>query len=458
MGLRKIIFLAGAGIIGLACIIGIIMLSKAGKQTVEVPKSLSIWITEWSTEEYKELIDGFYKYAPDYSKMKIQVEKKTSDPVRYRTLLLSTISDGSGPDIFMLKSGEDRVLESKTEPIPLSYFPNTDFERSYEDIFLTLLTGSLEERTTMWVPLGFETLGIFYNKWLLREVPKTWNEVEALYQGDFDANIFPSNLGLGPRYTPNSSDILPIFVWKENASYQDLSSWDNILKSYFSYWDIPVWNSSLDTNWEATSARSLRSITDEYDATKETTYDAFLRGEIGFIVWFPSVVQELEKSAKRIGSDSAENLILTERVPQDSLSERKKNLARYTYFSLSKESENDMWALKFLEYLTTDDALRTSQVIHPYFIPPKPSLYSSWQDNALSSVLTRTKLDVFIPVTSELLMLFDYGLKAEFNDFMSENIDRNKNIDIDNLWNRLASFIECNIGLFTWEEMPDCEK
>jgi hypothetical protein len=46
MGLRKIIFLAGAGIIGLACIIGIIMLSKAGKQTVEVPKSLSIWITE----------------------------------------------------------------------------------------------------------------------------------------------------------------------------------------------------------------------------------------------------------------------------------------------------------------------------------------------------------------------------------------------------------------------------
>jgi hypothetical protein len=54
------------------------------------------------------------------------------------------------------------------------------------------------------------------------------------------------------------------------------------------------------------------------------------------------VVQELEKSAKRIGADSAENLILTERVPQESLSERKKNLARYTYFSLSRESENDM--------------------------------------------------------------------------------------------------------------------
>lgn len=460
MWIRKIIFLSIAWCIGLACIIGIVLLSKSGKKNLEVPKVLNIWITEWSTESYKELIDGFYAFAPDFSKMKIQVEKKTSDPIRYRTLLLSTLSDGSWPDVFILKSGEDRVLESKREPIPLDIFPNAQFERSYEDIFLSLLTWSLDETATFGIPIGFETLWIFYNKWLLREVPKTWNDVERLYEADLGNGIFPTNLWLGPRYTPNSVDILPIFIDKEISSYQDLASNDRILNSYFSYGDIMV---GTRTSWDwqnsiISPSVSLRSSTDDYDTNKETTYDSFLGGNIGFIVWFPSTVQELEKSAKRIGIESAENLILTERVPQETLWGKKKNLARFTYFAISKESKNALGSAKFLEYLTTDDALRIVQKIHPYLIPPKPSLYSSWSQNTLSTVLGRTKLDVFIPEASTLLMLFDYWLKPEFTDFISENIDRNKNIDIDNLWTNLASFVDCNIRVFQWEETTDCQE
>lgn len=43
--------------------------------------------------------------------MKITLEKKTENADRYRTLLLSTMTEGSGPDIFMLRFGEDEILE-----------------------------------------------------------------------------------------------------------------------------------------------------------------------------------------------------------------------------------------------------------------------------------------------------------------------------------------------------------
>lgn len=63
----------------------------------------------------------------------------------------------------------------------------------------------------MGVPMGYETLGIFYNKSLFREIPKTWNELDSLYVDGLETGKFPSNLGLGPRYTPNISDILALF-------------------------------------------------------------------------------------------------------------------------------------------------------------------------------------------------------------------------------------------------------
>jgi hypothetical protein len=43
--------------------------------------------------------------------MNIVFEKKTNDMIRYRTLLLSTMTDETGPDIFMIPAGEDEILE-----------------------------------------------------------------------------------------------------------------------------------------------------------------------------------------------------------------------------------------------------------------------------------------------------------------------------------------------------------
>ncbi len=97
------------------------------------------------------------------------------------------------------------------------------------------------------------------------------------------------------------------------------------------------------------------------------------------ILGYPSIINELEKSTKRSGIDSIENLVLTAPVPQDQLSSKKRNIARFPYLSVSKVTKSPLGSAKFLEYLMTDDGIRKIQEAYPYLIPPKPSLYEAWR-------------------------------------------------------------------------------
>ena len=68
-------------------------------------------------------------------------------------------------------------------------------------------------------------------------------------------------------------------------------------------------------------------------------------------------------------------------------------------------------------------------------------------------------MDAFIPNTNEELFVFSYGLKAEFENFLSEYIDRNDNINIDNISEKLSHDISCSIDTYNDTEIrPDCEK
>lgn len=201
MAQRKIIFFVIVGIVVLG-IVGIItLLNNNSKQSVNAPNELKVWITEGTSEEFQKVIADFKKFAPEYKNMKITVEKKTENPDTYRNLLLTTMSDGNGPDVFMVRHGEDDFIESKVALIPEAYIDINAFERRFDQtVFggLVVSSGSARDQSNylMGVPLGYETLGIFYNSSLMRSgIPKTWNQVETLY-ADFPAQTYATNLGL----------------------------------------------------------------------------------------------------------------------------------------------------------------------------------------------------------------------------------------------------------------------
>jgi ABC-type glycerol-3-phosphate transport system substrate-binding protein len=216
MSSRKIIFIVIAILLLLSGVFALwkISTSKELAKTEKVD-SLSIWVVWGTTEQYNTLFSGFGDYKKEYAKTKLDI-RVFPDYDQYRRILLSTLADGWGPDIFMVDAGADDILEKKLEPIPEDIINFSNFEKDYEDIFLSLITstGSWDKKKQYinGIPLGYETLGMFYNKSLLLSVPKTWNEVSAMYANDALPNVFPTNIGMGSRFTPFSTDIIASFL------------------------------------------------------------------------------------------------------------------------------------------------------------------------------------------------------------------------------------------------------
>jgi len=150
---------------------------------------------------------------------------------------------------------------------------------------------------------------------------------------------------------------------------------------------------------------------------------------------------------------------LTERIPTDSLWKTKKNIAKYNFFALSRwASEGYVWA-KFLEYLSTPDAERLYLKNHPYHIAAQNEFYITQQNQSLSPVLARATIDAFIPDQNERSFVFQYGLKTDFDTFLNEYIDRNGNIDINNISSKIQQEVWCSIAIYTnAETQSDCEK
>lgn len=462
MSPKKIIFFIVAGVITLGIIITIVVLSNRKKDIVAVPASMKIWIQNGTTETYDTLIAWFKEYAPEYKNTDIVFEKKTTDPIRYRTLLLSTMADGVGPDIFMVGAGADVVLESKIEPIPSDVLDFGDFEKRYDDVFSWLIVSSGAKddfkRYLYGVPLGFEIMGIFYNKNLVREVPKTWNDLDILYNDWTWDEVFVSNLGLGPRYTQNATDVVGLFLskwWTRDILKMD-NGWEREFERYLSYKDISIPRSGDDAY---STIVTLAGSRESMDTEKLTTLDLFMQWDIAMILWYPSLVEELEKSDKRLWLRSKAGSILTENIPLPSPTEARENIAKFDFFAISKSTKNPTGALKFMEYLMTTDAQKRFLQNNKTQLAAQREFWIAQEDNSLSNILSRTSMNSFIPDSDEKLFVFSYWLKAEFDTFLSDYIDRNDNIDINNIWELISEHISCSIDTYNGDDVSaDCEK
>lgn len=465
MAPKKIIFLISIVVIALGIVWTILLLQSKKKTPVLVPSSMKIWITEWTTAGYESLVEGFKNYAPEYKNTEILFEKKATDPIRYRILLLSTMAEGTGPDIFMVDAGADAVVAGKAEPIPSSVLDFSTFEKRYDDIFASLIVSSWAKDTyseyLLWVPLGFETLGIFYHKNLLRSVPKTWNDLDLLYQNGIAPGIFPTNLGLGPRYTTNSDDLIGYFYVRDGIT--DIagvsSSSRGSLEEYLTYKDNTIASSENTDNDIYAPIMTLEWQKEWMDEDSSTTLDKFIAGDISMILGYPSIVSELEKSDKRLGIKSKATNIFTEKIPLTSPTDDRINIAKYSYFALSKTTQNPIAGVKFLEYLMTTDAQTRFLQNNDAILSAQREFWPAQEWTKISQVLSRSTLDAFIPDLNENLSIFNYWLKAEFKSFLSDNLDRNNNIDINKISEWLSHTVFCSTDTYNWKATrADCEK
>lgn len=422
-----------------------------------------VWVVWGTSEKYQDLFSGFAKSDKTLSKTTINI-RVFPDYNQYKQTLLSTLADGNGPDIFMVNAWGDDILSEKVEPLPSSVVNLTDFDKRYEDIFLPLLSSTWSKNTLQtylqWVPLGYETLWIFYNKSLIRSVPKTWSELDLLYTDGTAPWVFPSNLGLSSRYTPSSVDILSLFLVQGWAKGYDDNKITDGWSKYLSYAETPIISDQTPTDpntIDTSTTGSWNTLWDMkwyMDDQKLTTLDLFMRWKIAFVIWFPSMIEDIEKAQKRAGENAVSWLILTAQVPQISLGEKSINIARYNYLGLSKNTKNPILGAKLLWYLMSDEALTKSSIDFPLLISPIKSISDTQGNTSLSTVFARVKMDAFIPEIWTNIELFHFGLKYEYEKLFTDTIDRWWKIDINNLIQSIGKSIQCQIESTRGDILP----
>jgi ABC-type glycerol-3-phosphate transport system substrate-binding protein len=460
MSSRKIIFLIVVSIVWLLMVYGIWNLSQTAKIKKDTKvKNITLWVVWDTSQQYQDLLSEFWKANPTYKDTTIDV-RVFPDYEKYQRILLSTLSEWTGPDIFMVEWGGDAILESKILPLPDSVIWLSNFDKKYEDIFLPLIVteGKWEKmkRSLLGIPLGYEALWVFYHKSLLRSVPKTWSEVQSLDLRSDTSLSFATNLGLGPIYTPYATDIIAYFIGKDwvTRSTESIQNGIKGIDEYLAYADaVP----SQASEWSDASRMPLREMRKNMDEWLLSTIDLFMRGRIAMVIGYPSLIREIEKAWKRAWDELLDDLILTERLPQDSLGKNKINIARYRFLALSKKTENPLAWADLLSYIMSDAGMSKSLESFPLLISPLRATVESQRETSLSKVFARTRLDAFIPELWDDIFLYDYRIKWEYEKTFREYLDRNTKIDINNMVKVLSKNISCELeSTLSWVVSESC--
>jgi hypothetical protein len=135
-----------------------------------------------------------------------------------------------------------------------------------------------------------------------------------------------------------------------------------------------------------------------------TVVDMFVRGKIGMIVGFPSLLREIEYSIKRAGSENVLSIknLRTSEIPQTSLDPKDAiNIGEYNYFALSSLSNNIQAGYAFLAYLSTGEAEEKYLQNFPMYLPAQRLQEESKANEALSKDYDRVKYRSFMNSDTE---------------------------------------------------------
>lgn len=371
---NKIVFLWIAAMI-LLSIIFLLLTAKNTKNddswTVDTSDSFKIWLV-WDTSlNYTDFINGFKQIHSQYKDRNIVVETfPTYEDYTYT--LTSALSSWVWPDIFVLNNNENKsVFSEQISWIDPSVVNPNDFRKKYKWIFWDdlIITDSNNEEFLSWIPVWYETLGVFYNRRYVRD-----SDLQTLSSlNNVVSNLAEKYSWVTPIWIWNgttvqdSADIVTQFFMLEDwvESVSDLT-W-NVLKqwlgSYLLYWDVDWFNKFNNKYVE------LRNLW-------EDSLYSFSRWEIFMIVGYPSMLSEIKENW------FSKTLLSATAFPHY-YSWAWKTLLNYNYFVINKDTSNFALSQDLLSYLTTDSWASSYLDVTPYYLPSLLSLEADKFDSKI---------------------------------------------------------------------------
>ncbi|MBP8016504.1 carbohydrate ABC transporter substrate-binding protein [Candidatus Gracilibacteria bacterium] len=449
---NKIIFLSVGLSVLLLLIFGIYWLSTYSKSKSNYggPKEFNIWVVRDESAGYSDIITGFKAKYPEFNKTSIKVTKFSSY-ADYEKILINVMGDGNSPDIFVVNNNGGTLLEQKVVALPDDIINVDNFSKKFNKVFDELIIENTEkdkegtEKTVSYlkgIPTGYETLGVFYNWKLVKNIPATWSDLdEEIKNNGQKENYATIGLGLGGKYVFSANDIFTLMLLQNKISnYRNLNQVTSInsLGAYFSYVN--------DIN------NNILSLKSEMDQLNLTTVDLFVRGKIGMLIGYPSLLREIELAVKRTAGNSAldkktlkssELFQITSGSGNSSDKNPNVNLVNYNYFAISKLSKNQKMGYKFLSYLSTKDAQKKYMKSFAFYLPALKELEEERLDENMDSNYERVKYKSFLTDGVEL-QSFDKGLKNEYDYYFYNHLNDFDTQEKKNILNNAIKFIDCN--------------
>lgn len=471
---RKLVFVAIISACLMVVLIGVLMLSGAGKKDEgkdfnPKTKEVVIWSVNMPPTLFEALNKGFNDYV-DRSDMKL----KSRDFSSYEDLLdifPRAVQAGVSPDVVLIPNHGGYMY---LDPIIVSLGENIidldDFENRFHALFVDELVFEEKQkvdgvsqivRGVRGIPVGFEPLGIYYNRELMPTTPQFWENIMDLLSDDAKTNKVPAvSLGYG-RGTPISADMFPFLTMQYEGDQFD--SYETI--------DSVEARSTLEKLLEyRLEPNNLSQFQDAYVNTLTNT-DLFVRAKVATLVGYPSTERDIQIAIKRAKKDKAyedtfEDNVRWTTIPQvEEEAKKQVNMARFMYFVMAKyginrnkeKPQNDP-VIKFMQYLATSKAQQTFFENYEYYLPSQIEMLKEpkAQIDGKTGDFDMTVGDWYVP--TQKYLQYNKGLPHLFTYIVEKALDE-PGATASVISGNILSYLSCKINHLTDPDTYDvpCE-
>lgn len=244
-------------ILGLILVIGLVFLIVK----IVLPrfqKPTEVTLTYWGLWEPESVMrEVIADWNKDHSNVKVNYSMQSK--LQYRERVQSALARGEGPDIFRYHVTWLPMLRNQLDPVPTEVMSSSQFEATFYPVAATQLRSGT---SYLGIPLGIDTLVLFYNKDIFQTAgktpPTTWDELRRvaleLTTHDERGQIQTAGVALG---TTNNiehwSDILGLMMLQNEADLayptgplaEDALTFYTIFNKTDRVWDMTLPNSTL---------------------------------------------------------------------------------------------------------------------------------------------------------------------------------------------------------------------
>lgn len=232
MNKNKIIFGVIGGVIILMIIWGVTILNKQTSTppstTQRITGDFSIWIVGDNKTKFEQVVNDFKSRNGEFSNAQIKVESFSDWNDYYNTLQAAFIA-GQYPDVFVLNSTEKPVFLEQVEGINPSELDPNDFRKQFQTFFgddlieatdVDTADGPKKTEFVIGAPVGYETLGLFYNrKFVQAKDVANWAAVNNVVADirEKHEEVTPIGMGNG-SVVPYAADIIVQFFMLDSLT------------------------------------------------------------------------------------------------------------------------------------------------------------------------------------------------------------------------------------------------